>query len=459
MHIVSYRGPAEAGGVSKLIQTGIKSEHNSWWWHLSQNYLQVRCYDSSPLVARVSDSILQGHYRYANEFIWPLMHQRPDLARYHRADHEAFQALNLAVAVHLFSSLETSNEVFINDYQFASLPSYLSNRNKINLTQFWHIPWPNKCWPFAEALLVEIAKGLLCNSRLGFHTQEYVDNFCNFVQEFLPDSQVRSKNSLIITPQSTTELVVCPAGIDHHQWYQLSSNRKPSELALPYILSVDRADYTKGVYERLEGIRRFFQDHPEQRQKIQFVFICQPTRKGLQVFDDYWAKCRALYDLLLRDISTADWCPLVWIEESQPMEELAAWYGNAKALLVNPNVDGLNLTAKEFAACNQHGSIILSTGAGVFKEFKNYVVPISNNQPDCIAFAINSALSLSSYKCRSNQAALRKILRKNSLNSWWKTMTATRLRMPFIAQSEYSAARNEIGNCQSTEPSNQKKLA
>ncbi len=41
MQIVSYRGPAQAGGVSALIRSALLSDSESAWWHLKSQYLQA----------------------------------------------------------------------------------------------------------------------------------------------------------------------------------------------------------------------------------------------------------------------------------------------------------------------------------------------------------------------------------------------------------------------------------
>ncbi len=55
-----------------------------------------------------------------------------------------------------------------------------------------------------------------------------------------------------------------------------------------FVLSVDRADYTKAVLERMEAIDEFFAANPERIGEITFVQVCQPTRVGLPAFDKYW---------------------------------------------------------------------------------------------------------------------------------------------------------------------------
>lgn len=425
MHIVSYRGDLQPGGVSTLIQAGLRKNCQAMWWHISDFNLQIRTANLVKQIARIPTKVIQGHYKYANEFLWPLMHDRQDLIRYNQENHADFRALNMAVAINLRSRCISSSQVFTNDYQFALLPTYLNQRPDLQLSHFWHIPWPRACTTSAVAQLTEVAAALLNNALLGFHTEQYAENFCIFVREFLPDAKVRfGRDVEITTPTGCTRLIVNPAGIDSSLWHQLSSKSELPVNAVPYVLSVDRADYSKGVLERIAGIRRFFQTRPEFIGKIQFLFVCERTRIGLSAFDQYWQQCRLEYHALHSELGSSDWSPIKWIDTHVSSAELASLYANARAMLVNPGVDGLNLIAKEFAASAKHpqASLILSSGAGAWHELKDHVITLHSNNPDAIATAVATALMMDPEFCRHNQEQLRRIVRKNSLDKWFERM-------------------------------------
>lgn len=427
MHIVSYRGPSEAGGVSKLLQQGLKGERQPKWWHINRNFLQVRESDKFKRKTSIPAEIIDGHYNYANEFLWPLMHERFDLVRYDKSAHDSYVALNLAVAGNLLNELEAADQVFTNDYQFAILPLFLNNRPTKNI-HFWHIPWPTTCLQSMAEPLIQIADGLLHNQKVGFHTTQYVQNFCNFVEEFMPAAKVHytGESAYIKTKAGFTELIVNPAQIEYHRWNRLGRRSEAAQPEVPYILSVDRADYSKGVLERLEAIRIFFQTRPEQREKIQFVFICQQTRKGIDSFDNYWSECIRLYESISEQFRTDCWAPIKWIQEPLAMEDLASWYAHAKAMLINPRVDGLNLTAKEFVAAttNPEAALLLTRGTGAWVELKEHAITIDGHQAKEIAEALFTLIETRDENHRMQLRELKRILRKNTLESWWKNLTS-----------------------------------
>jgi trehalose-6-phosphate synthase len=222
-----------------------------------------------------------------------------------------------------------------------------------------------------------------------------------------------------------TTIIASPAGIDSAHWRKAAraaTSARP--VALPYILSVDRADYTKGILERIRAIRDLFRLQPELRRNLQFVFACQQTRKGLPAYDEYWRNCRSNFQDVILELATDDWAPIVWLTDAMTPDKLATWYAHAAAMLVNPSVDGLNLTAKEFVASsvNPESILILSKGAGVWYELRENIVTINDCQPDEITEAILRARQQSSACSRANLLALKQTVRANSLQRWWQNL-------------------------------------
>jgi trehalose-6-phosphate synthase len=424
MQIVSYRGPSQPGGVASLLERAHKRYPYSAWWHVNDSTIQTIASYKRSAVAAIPNDIKEGHYRYCNEFLWPLMHGMPEKVRYAPADHNCYRALSISFAAHM--NWDNSSEpLFANDYQFALLPAYLTGRKAARTVFFWHIPWAESFPSEFTHHIAEIARGLLNCRVLGFHTVGYVESFCKFVEHNLPEYR-RENGSIISRNGHVTKVIASAAGIDYAAWSGHGQRITPvGEIEIPYILSVDRADYTKGVSERIEAIHKYFRAQPEMCGKIQFVFVCQRTRPGIAAYDDYWASCRTLFHRTQSEFSTSDWTPIKWVTTPVTPRELAEYYANASAMLVNPARDGLNLTAKEFIATNMRGSstLILSSGAGVWHELKNHVVTIRACNGDAIATAIKEALDQPIAVRRTNLHRLKQIVRESSFERWWQQLT------------------------------------
>ena len=50
------------------------------------------------------------------------------------------------------------------------------------------------------------------------------------------------------------------------------------------MIGVDRLDYSKGLPERIDGIGRFFDQHPERTRDLVFIQIAPPSREDVESY-------------------------------------------------------------------------------------------------------------------------------------------------------------------------------
>lgn len=464
MNIISYRGPGMAGGVSTALARiwNDKADANSSWWHLCDNEFTVELRRASlPIkLASFNKELLHAHYTYCNEFLWPIMHDLPQYATYNPASRAAYERFNEAVAKSVFAAkLGTGGDsYFVQDYQFAILPALLRQGANSKTAIFWHIPWPKQVLPeFAEPIR-KIAAGMLSSEAIGFHTDEYARNFMSFVSEHLPQYhcdeekkeirpiaavsaagfipsrdlvEARKSRVTALRRGRSTKLVVAPLGLDMDHWRRLADQQDntilhPSLMKGPFILSVDRADYTKGVTHRLKAIDCFFSAYPQWKEKISFAQICGKTRGGIVAFDNYWRECQALGRALKEKHAANCWQPLHWIETSFSAAQLALLYRSANVMLVNPVRDGLNLTAKEYVACQDRrssGVLVLSSGAGAATELGQFALTIDGENPAQIADAVQAGLTMHEREKSLRTDLMLQKLHNNTLEKWWENFS------------------------------------
>lgn len=462
MHILSYRGPGMAGGVSAALSRlwNAEREEEDRWWHMLNSVLSASSEKGvePEKVRDLSEEVIAGHYRYCNEFLWPVMHDLPEYATYRYGDRHLYQQFNLLFAESFGEHAGTreNTKCFVQDYQLALMPALLGVRYKSRSQLFWHIPWPRKVQQMHVPPLVEIAKGLLAAEVVGFHTKEYADNFMDFVSRHIPSARTDRGRMLItegtdskasrhsrvfnlhrarhrrppVFTSGSTRVAVAPLGLDLEYWSGMASNhfdlsddyRFDLLRNYPYVLSVDRGDYTKGVNERFKAIDRFFEQNPEWREKMVFAQICGRTRPGLQGFDSYWTHCKELAARVDSRWATGQWHPILWISSPVGGEDLSALYRQAKAMLVNPVRDGLNLTAKEFVACQAEdpGVLLLSPEAGAWHELGQAAVPVNPYDSEQMASSIASALSMGEAERALRRDLMQHKIGENTLDGWWK---------------------------------------
>ncbi len=200
MDVVSYRGPGVAGGVSSGLGNAWRghSAADSHWWYVNKNVLEVLslAQEKAKFIAMLPESLIEGHYKFCNEFIWPLMHDLPQFASYSSEHHEQYNTLNRVISEHIDVESTNREDFFIQDYQLAMLPQWMNIYGRKTLL-YWHIPFPKSVPAEFVAPLLQIVHGMLGSSSVGFHTQEYADNFMQFVETHFSSYEIDQESMLI----------------------------------------------------------------------------------------------------------------------------------------------------------------------------------------------------------------------------------------------------------------------
>ena len=128
-------------------------------------------------------------------------------------------------------------------------------------------------------------------------------------------------------------------------------------------IGIDRADYTKGIPERLCAVNRFLEDNPEYRGRLTFLQVAVSTRTHIENYRRLGGELAAIAGRINRRWSHAAWKPIVLHQEHLPQSELMAVHGLAAFCMVTSLHDGMNLMAKEFVASRADcdAALILST--------------------------------------------------------------------------------------------------
>ena len=423
--IVSYRGPNQGGGVSAAIgrlldtlEIGVPS-----WLYSVGEYIKLRQEhdECTPGLTQVNKQVVQGHYQFCNEYLWPIFHDQPHLARFRQSDLESYTLFNVSMSNVAVSA--QSDQYFVHDYQLMLLPNYINLSGQLNSNFFWHIPWPRHIALEHAFVIKELVLNMLHATTIGFHTRSYVDNFLNFVEQYLPQASVHGDTVTLEGADQPTKLLVAPLGVDNGYW------QSPETLAvgLPannYIISVDRCDYSKGIINRLLGIEWFFENFSDRRETVSFVQVCTRSREGLEDFDDYWDTCHALAQRINTRFAKNNWAPIIWLENALDSDTLKALYRGSSAILITSLADGLNLTAKEYAlsqtGMQSPGIVILSSRAGAFAELSDGCIPLRTMTPEEIGLSVERSLNYGIAERKVLSRKLQMRLEYMSIRKWWQ---------------------------------------
>src|SRR5262245_46380564 len=346
------------------------------------------------------------YYGVANEALWPRCHIASARPRFDAADWERYRAVNRKFADAVLGEVRGGPAaVFVQDYHYALLPRMLKDaRPDLVVLHFWHIPWPNR-----EAFRVcpwqdELLDGLLGNDLLAFHIQYHCNNFLDTVDRSL-ESRVDWEHFSVTRAGVTTQVRPHPISIAPELVAaQLPVNLEYEEFRLrkhfgigdeQIVVGVDRADYTKGIPERLRAIDRLLVLFPDMKESFVMVQIAAPSRMEIAGY----ARLNKEIESLVAEINwrhrTDTWQPIVYVNEHHSHEEIYALYRIAAVCVVSAVHDGMNLVAKEFVAAREdsRGVLVLSPFAGAAHELRDALL-VNPYDIDGLARTIMTALTM-----------------------------------------------------------------
>ncbi|MBI4094139.1 trehalose-6-phosphate synthase, partial [Candidatus Kaiserbacteria bacterium] len=289
---------------------------------------------------------------------------------------------------------------------------------------FWHIPWPSAAQFNICPSRKEILEGMLGADLIGFHTQQYCNNFIDTVGNEIESridleqfSVFREDHRTFVKPFPTS--VAFPGAAETHREPDRSSLESLGIRTKHLMLGVDRMDYIKGIPERFKGFEFLLDAHPEYRGMVTLLQIGSPTRESVEKYREYVAQVSAEAERINEKFGTRDWRPIVFEHRSYSHAALRELYRLADACLVTSLHDGMNLVAKEYAAArgDEAGALILSQFAGASRDLKGALV-INPYSAEETSAALHTALTMPKTEQHRRMKAMRASVRDYNIYRW-----------------------------------------
>ncbi len=391
---------------------------------------------------RLSKTEVERFYHgYANQALWPLCHMATDKARFSRRFWRAYGAVNERFADATLQAADADAVIWVHDYHLALLPRLLRERRPdAFLMHFWHIPWPS--WDVLRICPQrgDLLDGLLGSDLVGFHLPRHVENFLDCVEREL-GAAVDAAAGTVTYRGRQTLVAALPISIDVAAWQALATSRacqrwmahlrRRFRLAdRQVIVGVDRLDYTKGLPERLRALDLFFRRHPTFQGRVVFLQKAAPSRTRIRAYRELQERVEAEIARINRQYGTPDWQPIVYVPRPLPAAGMAALYRLADVCLVTSLLDGMNLVAKEFVAC-QHdlrGVLLLSELAGAIEQAP-WSVAINPYDPAGVADALADALTMPPADRARRMEQLRAQVARHDVYHWMAQHVRTAARL------------------------------
>jgi trehalose 6-phosphate synthase/phosphatase len=392
---------------------------------------------------------------FSNSSIWPLLHYLPNYLRYEPAWWEHYQNVNRSFAEKVLETVQEGDLVWVHDYQLMLLPAMLrAAAPNLRIGFFLHTPFPAyeifRCHPRRR----ELVAGMLGANRIGFHAFGYLRHFCSTVQRLLG---IETELTHIPSDGHNTALGVYPIGInavkfeqtlDSKEFHQRREEFRLAHQGKRLVVSVERMDYTKGILHRLEAIDSFLAGS-DNIDSIRFVFVSGRSREGIEEYQHLVEEVESRVGQLNGKYATLLNSPIHFIHGSIPFVDLCALYALADIALVTPLIDGMNLVAKEFIACQREnaGLLILSEFAGAAEELFNALL-VNPYDSAAVAVTLTDALTLPTEERRNRILPMRERIIRFDARHWARSFIDDLMSGPIsddrTVETDIREAREQI---------------
>lgn len=444
------RGAAGAqGGLAGALNAALMKHRGIWFGWSGQECatftgdISIQTSDgvTTATVDLPHQDVEEYYNGYANATLWPLFHYRLDLTEYERATGKGYERVNQQFADSVAPLIEEGDLVWVHDYHLMPLGDRLRQRGLNNRIGFFlHIPWPATrlfvSLPYHERLV----KTLLAYDLIGFQTEEWLDSFLHYCRHEL-GAEVDEASGRIAYEGRQTVARAYPIGVDYdHLLSQLDSGEarqaaqrlSASTRHRTAMIGVDRLDYSKGLPERIDGIGRFFDNHPDATRKLVYIQIAPPSREDVGSYQQIRTMLEQKTGQINGARSEVDIVPIRYVNRGHSLAELCGFYRTAKIGLVTPLRDGMNLVAKEYVAVqdpDDPGVLILSRFAGAAQQLVGAVM-VNPHSPDDLAHAIDTALSMPLAERKERWESMIGTVRDDNVHVWTERFTRDLEQVP-----------------------------
>lgn len=373
----------------------------------------------------------EGYYSCCNDAIWPMCHVAHERPIFRTSDWQHYVNMNRRFADAVLDEVGYSDAaVLVQDYQMALVPGMVKReRPNVRVSLFWHIPWPNvdaiRLCPWREQIL----RGMLGADVIGFHLQQYCNNFLDTIDRML---EVRTdRDGFTVDLQGHTTRVR-PQPISVQPWAErgvlagaalddrVRALRQQHGLGdVDLAVGVDRIDHTKGLPERFRAFAHFLQKYPQHRGRISLVQLAAPSRMTLKRYRDHYDELLRYVDEINEQFATDGWKPIHLLVDQHEATTVHAFLSASSVAIVSSLHDGMNLVAKEYVLSQERldGCLILSEFAGAAQSLPEALI-INPYDTEQFADAIRYAVEMPADERRARMERLRQQVEEFNVYRW-----------------------------------------
>ena len=429
-------GTARAGGLEVSIRPALKRRGGVWFGWSGR----VADGDVEPAATAVRDNVSyvtidlqrddyeEFYNGFANRVLWPILHYRLDLAEFTRRDLGGYLRVNEVFASSLEKLLRPDDVIWVHDYHLMPLAKALRDRGHKNKIGFFiHVPFPPEEILTALPNHEQLIPALGYYNLVGFQTETDAANFARYLAN--ERGLRRLDADSFAFDEGDVRIGVFPVGVETETFQRLARRAVDSTFVREVmgslsgramIIGVDRLDYSKGIPERMDAFERLLINFPQWRGKVTYLQITPRSRTDIAEYANIGRLVGEKVGRINGAYGEASWTPVRYINKAHSRTALAGLYRAARAALVTPLRDGMNLVAKEYIAAqnpDDPGVLILSRFAGAARECSAALL-VNPYDSEGVAIAIDRALAMPLEERRQRHDVNYRVLKQNDLSQW-----------------------------------------
>ena len=368
---------------------------------------------------------------YSNDVLWPVFHDRLDLANFEAGFIAGYRRVNQLFARKLLPLLRDDDIIWVHDYHLIPLAAELRAMGcKQRIGFFLHIPLPPQIIMAAIPQHEWLMRSLFAYDLIGLQTLQDLQHFERYVVgealgEVLGDTRYRAYGQ-------TTRCGAFPIGIDVDEFAALTHAKESRDMyetmkreysQRRLLLGIDRLDYSKGIPQRVRAFRELLAHYPENRRSATLIQIASPTRETVDAYGDIRRELESLCGAINGDYGELDWMPVRYIHRMVARKRVPGLCRATAVGLVTPLRDGMNLVAKEYVAAQDPadpGVLVLSRFAGAAEQLKEALL-VNPYDTHGTAETLQQALRMPLEERRARHQKLLARIREQDVHWWRKT--------------------------------------
>ena len=396
-------------------------------WAEASKEIDERTFKYLPVFVnrRVYDLYYNG---FSNSVLWPLFHYFPSYVEYKIEYFENYIKANEDFLSIIIRNVKEGDTVWIHDYHLLPLAGMLREQiPNITIGFFLHIPFPSyelfRLMP--HEWQNKLLDGVLGADLIGFHTIDYVSHFLKCLHIVLgteaESNIVKYKNNLV-------KADVFPISIDFKKYNGAYNLKEVVTLRELYeqqfknkkiLFSVDRLDYTKGVFSRLKAYESFLNLYPEYKEHVVFIMVIVPSRDTIPKYAERKKEIDEFIGSINSSMGSITWKPVIYQYSHLDFTQLTALYTTCDMALITPLRDGMNLVSKEFVASRKDlkGVLLLSEMTGAARELTDALL-INPNDVNGVGQKIKEGLEMSNDEQSRRMSIMQKRIMEYDVNAW-----------------------------------------